>query len=369
MRAALLADLGIPDRDVLWIPAGEDPEAATAELAPAQNAGGDAGCLVLAFERERPEPELARWREALWPTWHAIASCRLRDGELSRRTLQGRAVLGKVEGSGGQWVVFRQRLDVMSQRSTVAKFDQNAKGWDGDPNSPSYPHHRWMRRYVGCYAAATPGARILDFGSGAGWCGIEAARAANARELCAFDPSPQMVELARRNAEAHGIAHFRGEPGFGEAPPFPKPGEAPFELVISSGVISFVPEVEPWLDGLAACVAPGGRLIIGDIDARAYGFARRRRSKLLLPVRELNAKTPLEVRGWLERRGFRFERGSGYQLTWPVPQAMEYSERKLGGVLQRPLLWANQLGAALDKSLGGRASHAFDSWVMTLVRG
>jgi hypothetical protein len=83
-------------------------------------------------------------------------------------------------------------------------------------------------------------------------------------------------------------------------------------------------------------------------------------------VRELNGQTPADVRRALEQRGLRFCRASGYQLTWPVPQAMDVSERRLGGALHRPLLWANQAGAALARSAGAACQLAFDSWVMEL---
>jgi SAM-dependent methyltransferase len=362
----VLADLGATDgaHALLAVP---DAEVAPAPLvAPLVDPACEAAHVLLAFTGQPPEPQLALWRDALWPRWHAVASYRLRGGELSRRSLQGRATLARCAAPDAQWLVFRERLAVMSQASTVAKFDQNAKGWDGEPGTPGYAHHRWMRRFVACYARIERAERVLDFGSGAGWCGIEAARRYGASELCAFDPSPQLVEIARRNAQASGIRSFRAEPGFGEAPPFARPGEPLFDLVISSGVISFVPRPEPWLDRLAACVKPGGRLVIGDIHPGSYGFRRRRRRKVLLPVRELNGQTPADVRRALEQRGLRFCRASGYQLTWPVPQAMDVSERRLGGALHRPLLWANQAGAALARSAGAACQLAFDSWVMEL---
>src|SRR5205085_10478596 len=103
-----------------------------------------------------------------------------------------------------------------------------------------------MRRFVARLSVGpdeSRARRILDFGCGAGWVGIEAAIAARSAgaargadvELCAFDPSGAMVELATENARASGIEHFTGRIGFGEAPPFPAllpaPGEPRFDLV------------------------------------------------------------------------------------------------------------------------------------------
>jgi SAM-dependent methyltransferase len=175
-----------------------------------------------------------------------------------------------------------------------------------------------------------------------------------------------MVRQAEANARAAGLADFEGRTGFGEDPPFPRDGEPPFDLVLSSGVISFSPDPERWLDGLARSVAPGGTLVVGDVHAGSRGVRARRRRRPLLPVRELNAKRPEDVRAALERRGFRCEAGAGYQLTWPIPEAMHVNETRLGGVLTHPLLWLNRGAAALDGLLGSGRSGIFDSWVMRL---
>ena len=178
----------------------------------------------------------------------------------------------------------------------------------------------------------------------------------------------EMVRITGENAAASGVADFTGRTGFGEDPPFPAEGEEPFDHVISSGVISFSPDPERWLDGLAATVRPGGTLVVGDINGASRGFGTRRASKPLLPVRELGARTRDEVRVGLEQRGFTFQRWAGYQLTRPVPQLMHLNETRLGGVLTYPLLWANQLSAAVDRGLGSPLQGWFDSWVMELHR-
>ena len=68
-------------------------------------------------------------------------------------------------------------------------------------------------------------------------------------------------------------------------------------------------------------------------------------------------------------QGHRTERRSiraGYQLTFPVPQAMHWSETRLKGLLTWPLLAINRVSAAVDASLGSPAQDQFDSWVMRL---
>ena len=142
-------------------------------------------------------------------------------------------------------------------------------------------------------------------------------------------------------------------------------GEAPFDLVYSSGVISFARDRESWLDGLVRTLAIGGTLVIGDINRASLGMQKRRYQKSLLPLREMNAFTREEVRAALEQRGLAFEHWAGYQVTRPIPQLMHWNETRLRGALSRPLLWVNRAASAL---LGDKHPERFDSWVMRFRR-
>ncbi len=359
-----------PGAALAAVPASaHDAQAGASEaraFAAAELAAG--GSLLLFLEGDRDARELARWRNALWPDAHVGAIYKLAHTGIARTTLAGSWKLRGATGVRGLLLVGRARERVLAPDATVAKFDQNAADWDGQPGSPGYAHFRWMRRFVGAFAGAewmrSNARRILDFGCGAGWVGIEAALAAGGAELAAFDPSAQMVKIAEENARANGIARFTARTGFGEDPPFPAAGEEGFPLVISSGVISFAPDAERWLDGLAGTVASGGKLVIGDIHRESGGMRRRRATKPLLPAREMNAQTRGEVRAALERRGFVSEAEAGYQLTYPVPELAYWSETKLGGALNPALLWWNRTRA------GGSAASAdrFDSWVLRMRR-
>ncbi len=326
------------------------------------------GWALFFLKDSRSEGELARWRNAFWPWLHLVALYRIQAGAIERESMQGRSKLSGNCEKQGVLLALRRRDHVLSPAATIAKFDHNAPGWNGEPGKPGWKHHRWMRRYVGVFAGSSSPSRvagrplsILDFGCGAGWVGIEAALLAKDARLAAFDPSPEMVRLAGINARENGIERFDGRTGFGEDPPFCKTGDDRFDLVISSGVVSFSPDPGRWYDGLARCVKKGGTLVIGDIQRESRGMQRRRRTKVFLPAREMNAKTPGEARAALEKRGFTLVRQAGYQLTWPIPQAMHWSDQKLGGALAPLILLAN-------KSLAGRlAPDRYDSWVLHLV--
>ncbi|MBK7877305.1 MAG: methyltransferase domain-containing protein [Planctomycetes bacterium] len=341
----------------------DDDAALRAELAPWKAAtSGVEDTLLLVLEGDRDDRELARWRDAAWPEHHLVAIDRLGHTGIVQRTLQGAREVRGGSGVRGELLVLRPRAAVFARDAVAAKFDQNAGGWNGEPGKPGYAHFRWMRRYVGTFADARGKARILDFGCGAGWVGIKATLVARSAELCAFDPSPAMCELARANASANGIARFEARVGFGEDPPFPAAGEAPFDLVISSGVISFSGDFDRFLDGLARAVAPGGTLVIGDLNNRSNGMRRRRAERPLLPLRELNAPEPGAVRAALERRGFRFRAEAGYQLTSPFPELAHWSARRLGGALDGLLVAWNARRA------GPGRPERFDSWVLAFDR-
>jgi len=357
-----------PRTAVATVPAVDiDPVKAARELtAFARKETSEDGALLVLLEGQRSDRQLAGFRNALWPFAHVVALYRLTDRGIARQKLAGTEALGPASGLSGTVLVAHRRERVLAPDATVAKFDQNAAGWDGKPGSPGYAHFRWMRRYVGTFAPAdwmrSSVRRILDFGCGAGWVGIEAALAAPGAELCAFDPSPEMLKIAAENARKSGIAQFSARAGFGEDPPFPAAGEPPFDLVISSGVISFSPHPNRWLDGLARTVAPAGKLVVGDANRESKGMRERRETKPLLPVREMNAQTREEVREGLEERGFAFEDWAGYQLSSPVPELMHWSERRLAGALNPALLLWNKTRAGRDRP------ERFDSWVMRLSR-
>ena len=378
--AEVLEDLGLDaaalesgDALLLGVPPGQGERLAAEVLKEVESRLSPTGALLLFLEGRRRESELASWRNALWPLLHTGVLYALDKQGVTRRTLSGSQPLDHGPRKAhhvrtGTVLVARRRDHAMSPDATVEKFDANASGWNGDPGGAGYPHFRWMRRLVGCFTPLERGASLLDFGCGAGWCGVEAAKRFGARSLRFFDPSPEMVRIATENARAAGVSDAEGRTGFGEAPPYPADGEDPFDAVISSGVVSFSPDFEAWFEGLTRTVRPGGTLVIGDIQRTSRGMQRRRREKALLPAREMNALTASEARQRLEAGGFRYHGGAGYQLTRPFPEAMHVNETKLGGALTYPLLWSNQLAAATSRRLGFPDADGFDSWVMHFTR-
>jgi len=304
------------------------------------------------------DPELARLRDALWPHAHLTAIYSVgAEGRLQRRALGGSVPLGQAAAGAPALVLYvRSPDEALGRDTTRAKFDANAGGWNGVPGSPTYGHFRWMRRLVSDVARSRQGQRVLDAGCGAGWVGIEAALAG--ASVSAFDPSPAMVEIARRNAAENHVP-LDARVGFVEDVPF----EQPFDVVLNSGVISFAPDSGVFLDRLDALLQPGGLLVIGDLNPLSRGFRRRRR-RPLLPARELNGLPRASIEAMLAERGYRVEGRWYYQLSFPLPELMALSEQKWGGLGCGLALLCNRLATRLDHAWGSRAARWFDSWIV-----
>src|SRR5690606_5682994 len=140
---------------------------------------GEHGWLLVYLTGRRTEEELAAWRNQLWPLFHVGAIFRLLPkGAAERWTLGERKPfdLGEVKAGKvhvGTLLCAQRRLTAMAPAATITKFDANAAGWNGFPGRPGYAHFRWMRRYVAKFARPRTAERVLEFGSGAGWVGIE----------------------------------------------------------------------------------------------------------------------------------------------------------------------------------------------------
>lgn len=370
----LMRDLGVDPARVVEVAAGSEPAtraallvvdagdrrasdgALAAGVLKSVRAGlASEGHVLVVGGRTEDAPELCSLRNALWPHLHVVRAYRMKRGEpVLRIELGGSTRLPHVATSDGYAVLALERLVAMSPATTAQKFDKNAAGWNGVPGAPDYAHFRWMRKLLAVLGKPCRGESALDAGSGAGWVGIEAAKMGAV--VSSFDPSPEMVKFVLANAASEGVK-VEGRVGFCEKPPF----DGPFDLVLNSGVISFSPDADVFLDGLCGVVKPGGRLVIGDLNPRSRGMTRRRTQKPIVPVREMNASLREDVERGLERRGFRVEWRRFYQLTSPVPELIHRSKSR---VVQGGLLAANRVACAVDGALGSPLAPLFDSWIL-----
>lgn len=108
---------------------------------------------------------------------------------------------------------------------------------------------------------ADPPARVLDAACGVGWAAIAIAKAYPKVTVLAVDPDAYAIELARRNAEAHGVAdRVRFE--VGDAAGIGASG--PFDFAIVVEAIHDISRPVEVLGGIRRSLAPGATLVVTD---------------------------------------------------------------------------------------------------------
>lgn len=173
---------------------------------------------------------------------------------------------------------------------------------------------RLERELVLELAGPLTGKHVLDVGCGDGSYALAAAE--RAAEVVCLDASVAMLEAARRRASGDG-ATLRTVQAEAGALPF---GDAAFDVVLAVTVLCFVEDAAAALREMSRVLAPGGRLVLGELNRWSVWAAWRRVRAWLGSGtwRSARFRTPAGLRALVEAGGLWVEATTGAVYYPPI---------------------------------------------------
>ncbi|MBE0595406.1 MAG: methyltransferase domain-containing protein [Gemmatimonadales bacterium] len=156
--------------------------------------------------------------------------------------------------------------------------------------------------------APLPGERVVDVGAGPGFLTTEIAKAVGkSGSVCGVDISEPLLRVARSQSKDQYGIEFR----HGDATHLPYPDEA-FDVVVSTQVLEYVPDVDAALAEFNRVLRVGGRVALLDTDWDSvvwHSSDRARMSRILTAWEEhaAHAFLPRTLAKRLKRADFQVE--------------------------------------------------------------
>jgi SAM-dependent methyltransferase len=228
----------------------------------------------------------------------------------------------------------------MNAPSELQGFDAAADRYDADEAGNRVLAHMRARAFEQLSAAFSPGARLIELGSGTG---TEAARLVDRGcRVALADVSPRLLERAAtrvRAARPDGLLGAHLVPARSVGDLIAIYGRGSFDGAYSSfGPLNCEPLLDPVASGLADLVRPGGALVLSIINRWcpaetawfvAHGRWRDAARRWGGPVQAAAFRGgPRDVRTWYYSRreiergfsaAFRVEHAEALPLLWPPP--------------------------------------------------
>lgn len=209
--------------------------------------------------------------------------------------------------------------------------------------------------------------RVLDVGCGPGI--MTAALAYDAKEIVAFDITPEMISRARQRCETEGLTNVQFQVGQAEKLPFE---DASFNVIVTRLTFHHFSDPAIVLSEMKRVIKPGGTIIIADIisseipeeselhnaleilrDPSHIRMIPRSEFKELIESAKLNIK---EEDSWIKKREF----SEWIQITNSPERAAPLS------IVMRSLAKA-EIKAGIGLKLNGAALEFNHQWLLLAV--
>jgi ubiquinone/menaquinone biosynthesis C-methylase UbiE len=227
-----------------------------------------------------------------------------------------RGVIWMTDGPGMDLSGFRD-VDAAAQPEALVRFLDAAKG---------HPVLAELQARLIAELRLTPGARVLDAGSGPGTQAVEIARTVRSGRVVGVDASRVMVEEARRRTRDIDL-DLTFEVADAAALPFP---DDPFDASFTQTLLEHVIDPGAVLTELRRVTRPGGRIAAVDLDqgSTVLDHPDRQTTRVIL-----DARTDSFAGGWAARSLHRLFRAAGLEAVSAEVRVAEFAAPFFRGVL------------------------------------